>query len=133
MSQYSLYVINYVQLLISKFMKGYTMFPLKKYTVLFISLYLIFFLVSLILSKSCPFRYTWPSIILWPYSSSMSSVAFISSTTFTNYVASTDFTSAAIAYILPGYKKLSSSSPAVVKGSSCPDQKEISFKSSPFK
>ena len=56
-------------------------------------------------------------------------------TTFTNHFLLTDLTSPAIGHMhmFPGYKKLSSSSPAVVNGSSCLDWRDISFKLSTLK
>ena len=71
-----LYVIKYLQLLISKFTKGYIVLSLNKYTTLAISFWVIFFIVSLILSKLYPFKYLFDllfgQIVLWPHSSTMS-------------------------------------------------------------
>lgn len=99
MLQYSLYVIKYLQLLISNIAKGCTMSSSKKYTVLFLSSCLIFFFVSLILSRyiSDIFHLR---LFYGHYSSTVSSVAFVSYTIFTNHTVSTDFTSAAITYVL---------------------------------
>ena len=63
-------------------------------------------IVLLVRSKQCTFKYIWSLIILCPYSSPISSVALILSTTVTNHSVSSDFTSAAVAHTLPGYKKL---------------------------